>query len=123
MAQITTALMNTLISTQSAPLTLVTDIDNDFPATVTNDQIRAEFTITTYGHTIFLSYAELSEPSVWQNAVAKAIGINSIVDAAEIAVDNVKTHLTAITPPYTYQEYVELVRLLQVPAFNFVKGH
>ena len=122
MAQITNALVDALISSQSAPLVRVTDVDNVFPATTSNDRIKIEFTVNTYATTVYLTYLELSEPSVWGEAIAVSKGFQSLIAAVATAIDDVDAYITGLSAPYTYAEYREIVRMLRVPAFDFVKG-
>lgn len=123
MAQITNALTDSLITSQSAPLVRVTDIDNTFPATTTNDRLPIEFTVNDSGGlSVFLSYLELSEPSVWGEAVRVRLGWQSLITAVHTAINDVDAYITGLSAPYTYDEYKEIVRMLRVPAFDFVKG-
>lgn len=121
MVQVTNALYDARIASESAPLTRVTDIDTEFPAVSTNDSLRVENT-TDNGNTVFLSYIELDNADLTTHAVNVADGITGVVAAIETEINTIDALIAAMPDPPTAADLRELVIALRVPAFNVAKG-
>lgn len=123
MAAITNADVDTLVGTQAAPITRVTDVDTLFPATHSNRYMPIEFTVNSSGKTIYLTYEELEEDSIWEERVASSGGFDTILDDFSVLVDALKVTLDAYTAPYTYAEYKDVVDTWKnSPATRFLRG-
>lgn len=123
MAAITNADVDALIASQSAPITRVTDVDTYFPATHTNRYMPIDFTIDANGNTIQLTYEELEEDSIWTERVASNSGFDGIIDDFSTLIDAMKVTIDALTAPYTYAEYKDVVDTFKnSPATKFLRG-
>ena len=112
MADITNTSFDAKISSESATLTRVTDIDSDLPAT-NNSYIPIKCT-TDNGYTLYISYDDLSVTANWTNQVARADGITGKLDAINTILGAQNTAIDAFTAPYSSAEWAATINALKV---------
>ena len=120
MGDITNTIYDALISSESAPMTRVTDIDADLPGTA-NSHIPVECVTTTGAHTVFVSHDTLEVTVAWTAALSVANGIDSVVNDMNTILGAQKTAIDAFTEPFTPAEYQSVVNALQVNDMNPIK--
>ena len=112
MADITNALYDAEISSESATVTRVTDIDTDLPAT-NNSHIPVKC-ITDNGYTLWLTFDDLAVTANWTNQVLRADGITGKLDNINTILGAQKTAIDAFTPPYSAAEWEATIDALKV---------
>lgn len=122
MGDITNAIYDSLISSESAPITRVTNIDNDLPA-VANSHIPIECTLDVGGQTLFLTHDDLEVTAAWTEAVSVANGIDSVINDMNTIFGAQKTAIDAFSEPFTAAEYASVIDALHVNDMNPIKGH
>lgn len=112
MADITNTSYDALIASESAPLTRVTDIDNDFPTT-NNSHIPVQCT-TDNGYTAYISYDDLGVTANWTHQVNLADGGTAKLLAIQTILAAQDTAITGFGTPITPTEYQATIAALKV---------
>lgn len=92
MATITNTSFDALITSESATLTRVTDIDSDFPP-ANNSHIPVKCT-TDNGAEVYISYDNLGTTAIWTKLVRIADGHEGVIDDLQTKVSAVDTQIT-----------------------------
>lgn len=112
LSTITNALYDAKISSESATVTRVTDIDNELPPAL-NSGIPVKCT-TDNGATIYLTYDELAVTATWTALVEKADGAAGIVANIDTVLNAQATAIDGFATPPTPAEYQSLIAALKV---------
>jgi hypothetical protein len=112
MADVTNTSYDAKISSESATVTRVTDIDNDFPAT-NNSHIPVKCT-TDNGNTVYINYDDLSVTANWTKQVAIADGGTAKILAMQTVLAAQDSAITGYGTPITPTEYQAVVAALKV---------
>lgn len=112
MPDITNALFDALIASETAPITRVTDIDLDFP-TVANSGFPVKCQTTVGSIEFFISYDELGITAQWQTIVSVADGIDSQIDRIDAILQSTTAAIGGFTKPYSPAEWESVIDALK----------